>query len=96
MAAAELIEHATPPSGSPVSWPGFQTFVDWIDIYYFTPYSSQDSFYDDHNGNWILTLLDSGMSYAVLTNNTALYYGTLAEWQEAVPAVLYSSQEDSG
>ncbi|MFZ1085839.1 MAG: MBG domain-containing protein, partial [Terracidiphilus sp.] len=96
MAAAELIEHFVPAGGSAVSWPGFQTFADWLDIYYFTPYLSQDAYYDDHNGNWILTLLDTRMSYAVLTENAPLYYGTMAEWEEAVPAVFYDSTDDAG
>jgi Cellulose binding domain len=100
MAAAEIIRSYVPnvgtSAGSVVPWPGFQSFVDWLDIYYFSPYLSQDSFYDDHNGNWILTLLDTRMSYAVLTENAALYYGTIAEWEESVPAVLYYNPEDSG
>jgi hypothetical protein len=100
MAAAEIIRSYTltvgQNSGTKVAWPGFQTFVDWLDIYYFAPYLSQDGFYDDHNGNWILTLLDTRMSYAVLTENAALYYGTIAEWEESVPAVLYFNPEDFG
>jgi fibronectin type 3 domain-containing protein len=96
MAAAEILhsyQQANPANA--ISWPGYSAFVNMLTTYYYAPWLAHDSFYDDHNGNWILTLLDTRMSYSVLTENPSIYNAAIAEWELAVPATYYSYAQDS-
>jgi chitodextrinase len=96
MAAAEILHSYQQSPGVTLNWPGYSAFVNMLTTYYYTPWLAHDAYYDDHNGNWILTLLDTRMSYSVLTENPTIYNAAIAEWELTVPATYYSFAQDSG